>query len=615
MHRDTLRVLFICDDAPKGQSFKRQLESVDPGILVELVDLKLNLRDTLREAHFDAIVVSDISESSDPISLASEIIQISQVPTILHIAKGNEEIAEEAFIVGVTDYIRKTDSHDHFKEVALRIRGSIERYWESDLYTNIVNGSREACSIVVGSTTVFGNQALADMVGVENPEDLFGVDSLDWIVDEDRERIREMAQKRQSGFPQPAYTSYTIRRTGGEYRRIESFSSFIRYFGRPGSLIYSRDVTEQEKISEALRESEEKYRSLIEMAPDGILVLDPNRVVTEVNDALLNITGYSREEYVGLYYTDTQGIPVEDLSYWEEIYDRTTYGEKIPTQEVKYLRKDGTPSWIEVHFNQITSEDKLIGYQAIVRDISHRKRSEEQLRRYMENLEKMVQERTFRLLEAERMSAYGQLSAMLSHDLRNPLTTIRNAAGLLRNPKFFEKAVNMIENNTDHAIQMLEELHSKTWGEPLQLKKIDVGSLLRRIIDDCAFPSSTLVKLQLEDDLSGIMVDTDKFRRVMENLVMNANESMTDGGTITVGAKIADDSLHITVADTGKGIPEKDLHRTFDMFYSTKENGIGLGLTFCKQVVEAHGGSIEVSSEVGIGTIFSVIIPVNPVDH
>ena len=615
MLRDTLRVLFICDDAPNGQSFKKQLESVDQGIAVEIFDMTSNLRKTLREEDYDAIVVSDVSESSDPISLASEIVQISQVPTILHIANGNEEIAEEAFIVGITDYIRKTDSDDHFKEVALRIRGSVERYWESDLYTNIVNGSREACSIIVGSTTVFGNQALADLVGVEHPEDLIDVDSLDWMVEEDRDRLRETAQKRQSGVPQPAYTSYTIRRADGEDRRIESFSSFIRYFGRSGSLIYSRDVTEQEKMSDALRESEEKYRSLIEMAPDGIIVLDPNRVVTEVNDALLRITGYSREEYVGLYYTDTQGIPVEDLSHWEEIYDRTVYGEKIPAQEVKYFRKDGSIAWIEVHFNQITSGDKLIGYQAIVRDITHRKRSEEQLRRYMENLEKMVQERTFRLLEAERLSAYGQISAMLTHDLRNPLTTIRNASGLLRNPKFFEKAVKMIENNTDHAIQMLEELHSKTWVEPLRLKKIDVGSLIRRIIDDIAFSPSTSVKLQLDDDLSGIMVDTDKFRRVVENLVMNAIESMINGGIINVGAKIVEDSLLITVADTGKGIPQKDLNSIFDMFFSTKEFGIGLGLPFCKQVVEAHGGSIEVSSEVGVGTLFSISIPVNPVDN
>ena len=614
MISDTLSVLFISDDASKGQSFKRQLESTDSEISVELFDMTSNLRKILGETHYDAIVVSDISETSDPISLASEIVQISQVPTILHIAQGDEAVAEEAFVVGVTDYRRNTDSDEHFKEVALRIRGSVERYWESDLYTNLVNGSREACSIVVGSTTVFGNQALAELVGVDKPEDLFGVDSLDWMVEEDRERLRETAQKRQSGVPQPAYTSYTIRRADGEYRRIESFSSFIRYFGRPGSLIYSRDVTEQEKISDALRESEEKYRSLIEMAPDGILVLDPNRVVTEVNDALLHITGYSREEYVGLYYTDTQWIPVEDLSRWEEIYDRAIHGDKIPTHEVKYFREDGTTSWIEVHFNQITSGDKLIGYQAIVRDISHRKRSEAQLRRYMENLEKMVQERTFRLLEAERVSTYGQLSAMLSHDLRNPLTTIRNAAGLLRNPKFFEKAVKMIENNTDHAIQMLEELHSKTWGEPLRLKKIDVGSLIRRIIDDSSFPPSTSVKLLLEDDLSGIMVDTDKFRRVMINLVKNAKESMIDGGTLTVGAKIMDDNLHITVADTGKGIPENDLHRIYDMFFSTKENGIGLGLPFCKQVVEAHGGSIEVSSEVGVGTVFSVTLPVNTVD-
>jgi len=82
-----------------------------------------------------------------------------------------------------------------------------------------------------------------------------------------------------------------------------------------------------------------------------------------------------------------------------------------------------------------------------------------------------------------------------------------------------------------------------------------------------------------------------------------------------VGAKIVDDSLNIAVADTGKGIPENDLPRIFDMFFSTKEKGIGLGLPFCKRVVEAHGGSIEASSEVGVGTTFSIIIPVNPVNH
>jgi signal transduction histidine kinase len=158
---------------------------------------------------------------------------------------------------------------------------------------------------------------------------------------------------------------------------------------------------------------------------------------------------------------------------------------------------------------------------------------------------------------------------------------------------------------------MIEGVRQATKEAPVVLVPTDLSKV---IIEGARITEgSTNIILRLEvGDLGTQLVDAGKMRRVVENLVGNAVDAMSGGGTVAVSAKLEDDAITISVSDTGVGIPSEYLPRRFKAFESTKSQGMGLGLSFCKQTVEAHGGTIEVASEQGVGTTFTIRLPSRP---
>ena len=172
---------------------------------------------------------------------------------------------------------------------------SFNGHEQEDLYRKIIEDARDAFSIIVGSTRVYANQALAIIYGVENPETLIGENAFSRIVEENREEVEKRTLLRQKQKTYSRIYRYRIVRGDGEKRTVETSSSVTSYGGQPAVLCYSRDITEQQLIENSLWESERRYRSLVERAPLSILTADLKGKITSVNKRFTEFTGYSKD--------------------------------------------------------------------------------------------------------------------------------------------------------------------------------------------------------------------------------------------------------------------------------------------------------------------------------
>jgi signal transduction histidine kinase len=219
------------------------------------------------------------------------------------------------------------------------------------------------------------------------------------------------------------------------------------------------------------------------------------------------------------------------------------------------------------------------------------------------------------LLKAERFAAIGEVAAMVGHDLRNPLTGIAGAAYYLKTklgPKADKKSYEMlelIERDIQYSDKIITDLLDYSREIRLDLEESTPKEVVRRALELAGFPAS----VSLVDRTFGkpvVRVDVETLVRAFVNIVRNAFDAMPDGGTLVVSSKQLGESVEISFADTGVGMSEDVLERLWTPFFTTKAKGMGLGLSICRRIVEAHNGKVSVRSVEGKGTTFTVILPV-----
>jgi len=192
------------------------------------------------------------------------------------------------------------------------------------------------------------------------------------------------------------------------------------------------EYAERKRMERELRSSEGRYRNLVDTAPDGIVTLNMKGVITSVNTATTRLSGYSENEFVGKHFSKMGFLRARDIPKYLELFSSIIRG-KIPEPiELCYHNKDGNLRWVESRVGFLEAEGKKIGILAILRDVTERKRMDEELRRYSQHLEELVEERTQKLRDAERLAAIGETAAMVGHDLRNPLQVVVNTAYLAK---------------------------------------------------------------------------------------------------------------------------------------------------------------------------------------
>jgi len=243
--------------------------------------------------------------------------------------------------------------------------------------------------------------------------------------------------------------------------------------------------------------------------------------------------------------------------------------------------------------------------------------NEKKLKEYSEHLEEIVEEKTKRLKDAERLAAIGELAAMVGHDLRNPLTGIKNAVYYLKKKgnacTEAQKTamLEIIDNAIEHANKIINDLLDYSREIHLELEERTPYLLLAEALMLVQIPEKVKF-LDRTHDKPKMIVDAPKITRVFVNLIKNAIDAMPQGGTLEVESKQKGDNVEFTFRDTGTGMSEELKAKLFSPLVTTKAQGIGLGLAICKRIIEAHGGEITVQSVLGKGTTFTVTLPVKP---
>jgi PAS domain S-box-containing protein len=413
----------------------------------------------------------------------------------------------------------------------------------------------------------------------------------------------------------------TLRTKEGELRQITYDSVAFKIEGQNYSLTSIRDITTERTAIEALRASEDKYRLIVETTNEGVWVANPDGKTTFVNQKMADMLGYSKEEmlgHVGLEFLDKPHA-TQVIKY------RNVLNNSKPIQiECKFIKKDGSYLWTIANTTPfLDSESKHIANIAMHTDITERKKAEEKLEEYSKNLEKMVEERTKQLKDSERLAAIGATAGMVGHDIRNPLQAIvselflaKQELGIIpdsinngNTKKMMLESLNSIEDNIFYINKIVADLQD--YSRTLIPKKtvIDLNLLFEKAFDHKYISEGYEAEYRLENGAQTVYADLDFLKRILNNLGLNAMQSMPNGGKVFV--RVSQNQTHtiIAVEDNGEGIPEEVKDRLFTPMFTTKSKGQGLGLAVVKRLVEAQGGTVGFESQVGKGTKFVVELP------
>jgi PAS domain S-box-containing protein len=375
------------------------------------------------------------------------------------------------------------------------------------------------------------------------------------------------------------------------------------------------DITEHRQAERALQESENRFRGLVEGTAAGVGIVDLEGRLTYVNKALADLMGSTTQELSGQPFVNY--LHPEDREKVLTIFLRgASSGNEAPDFEFRVIRKDGSSKYLWTRPTRLTAQSKIIGFEAIIVDITERKQMESELRRYSEHLEDLVQERTKALQKAQRMATIGELAAMVGHDLRNPLTGITGAVYYLRKKlgpkanKREQEMLQLIEQEIGHADKIISELLEYSREIRLELAQTDAKSIVGDALKSVKISSRIRVLNSAKRDLR-IELDASQIRRVLVNLIRNAVEAMPKGGTLRITSRESNDNLELNIADTGEGMTKETVENLWNPLYTTKSTGIGLGLPTAKRLVEAHGGFMTVETKLGRGSTFTVTLPLH----
>jgi PAS domain S-box-containing protein len=378
-----------------------------------------------------------------------------------------------------------------------------------------------------------------------------------------------------------------------------------------GLALTVRDISDRKAVEESLRASEERYRLLVETATDAIYRIDPRGIFTYANPVAGRVLGVGEGGLVGRSYLDF--VRPDHRAEGTALYSRQI-ATRVPVTywEFPALRADGREVWVGQNV-QIEERDGLVtGLSAVARDITDRRRLEEDLR------------------HVQKMEAVGQLAGGVAHDFNNLLTAIRGYSDVLLQSLAADDArradVLEISNATDRAAVLTRQLLTFSRRQVMQLESLSLNTVvsdLARTLDRMLGPTIT-VQTTLDQDLAIVRADPGQMEQVLLNLALNARDAMAPAGgtlrieTATVEVAAAPDVRHapgryavLRVSDTGSGMTSEVRDRMFEPFFTTKARGrgTGLGLAMVYGIVTQCGGFITVDSSPGKGAVLALHLP------
>ncbi|MGD0352504.1 MAG: response regulator [Dehalococcoidia bacterium] len=369
-------------------------------------------------------------------------------------------------------------------------------------------------------------------------------------------------------------------------------------------------LRERKQAEKALRQSEEKYRTVLEEMREGYYEIDLAGNFTLVNAAMCFLLGYSKEELMGTKYREC--TPEEHTKTISEAYSRVhRTGEPVLDLHHEVIRKDGSRGFIETSvFLMRNEKGENIGFRGIGRDITERKKVEDE-RRDMERKAQL----------ASRLSTVGQMAAGICHEINNPLTTIVGYSDLLSNkdlPEDIKQQMGYIREAGHRVADIVRQLLVFARNMQPTRTMIDINYIVSgtlRLREYQLRLANINVLTELAPNLPYILADPGQLQQVFLNIILNAEAEMKlahGKGTLLVKTECIDDAIRISFKDDGPGISAENLSNIFDPFFTTRRigEGTGLGLSVCHGIISEHNGRIYAQSKPDKGATFIVELPI-----
>ena len=366
------------------------------------------------------------------------------------------------------------------------------------------------------------------------------------------------------------------------------------------------------QLFDRLKQSEQKYMDLFEQAPDIYINLNSEHAIVEVNATGATMLGYTKQELVGKAI-DILFVEERRYDVRSTLHRMFTERSCLQNAEEQMVRKNGHTLYATLNSSLVVDERGETAYARIVaRDITERKKMEGAI------------------LHAQKIDSIGNLAGGIAHDFNNLLASVLGAASIMRR-KLSEdhalyKYVEIVANAARHGASLTRQLLTFARKTERDITTVDVNTVIKETLAlfERSVTKEITVETNLTTDATGINGDASQIQQALLNLFLNGRDAMPNGGTLMVATRVIIADAHTTsqfnsvkagpfveivVSDTGIGIDKVIQNRIFEPFFTTKDNGTGLGLAVLYGVVQNHGGFINLESEVGHGTTFSVCVP------
>jgi PAS domain S-box-containing protein len=569
------------------------------------------------------LIVMDIEllGQMNGIEAVEEIRSFSDVPVVYLTGYAQEPLLTRAKMTAPHGYLVKPVRERELAATlgtALCRRDLDERLKESEeRYRIAIESANDGVLIFQNGGHVLVNQRYLDMFGYDSLKDLFSQPAEGVVHPDDRDRILGYIRNGRKGEPTPSRCEFRGMRKDGQIIDIEASVSIVSHNGAPAGLSYLRDVTEQKRAEEALRESEERYRQVFAVGNDALFLVEKETdTILEVNESACLLYGYSHDEFVQMKATDVSAEPQNTESRLGE------HGKRLVNRF--HRKKDGTvfPVDISVGFFALKGRQVVL---AAVRDMTDLKRAAE----VRERLEVQIQ-------QIRKEESLGRMAAAIAHHYNNLMNVVLGnlEMALWKIPEGSETQVIVTEamKASERAATISQLMLAYLGQSPAKRGPSDLSGVCREILPSLAPPAQEDLRLThyLRPFGPTIHGNKDEITQVLSHLLTNAREALGDKGgdvSVFVGEVQAEDIKAprffptawtpglrsygcLSVSDGGSGIGPDILDNIFDPFFSTKFTGRGLGLAVVLGIVRSLGGAITVESVPGEGTTFRVFLPV-----
>jgi PAS domain S-box-containing protein len=501
---------------------------------------------------------------------------------------------------------------DHCGGALERIRAEQALRDSEQRFRELFEGSPDAVFVQDLTGTVLDINPAACRLHDAPRQNLIGTNVLDLVPAAQRAEVeREFNALVEGGLQQIEGISCTL---DGRAIPVEIRSSRINYAGKPAVLLHVRDITDRKLAEAALRSSEMLFHSVWENSADGMRLTDEQGIMVAVNDAFCKLVGMQREDLEGKPFTVVFADSEQPEKMLQEFRQR--FRDRVIEQprELRLSLRNGNVVTLEDTSSFVELQGQLPMMLGLFRDVTDQKRLEEQLR------------------QAQKMEAIGQLAGGVAHDFNNILTVILGHASLLQAAGNLTgvaaRSAQQISQAAERAATLTRQLLAFSRRQLMQLRQLDMNEVVANMTKMLGRILGEDIELQLNysPHPARVQADAGMMEQVLLNLAVNSRDAMPRGGLLAIKISAlevdarrlaeypearAGQFVCLRVTDTGCGIPPEILRRIFEPFFTTKEvgKGTGLGLATVYGIVKQHQGWIEVESEPGKGTTFSIFLP------